>query len=83
MREFRPIYKRGLSYSERLRLSPCSRRLIQSGFINMSLFDCLNCNQEDKICREMLLTLAEFIKEYRFKNQVQQKFDFEDGEEED
>jgi hypothetical protein len=49
----------------------------------MSLFDCLNCNQEDKICREMLLTLAEFIKEYRFKNQVQQKFDFKDGEEED
>jgi len=49
----------------------------------MSLFDCLNCDQQDKVCRNMLLTLAEFVKEYRFKNQVQQKFDFKDEEEED
>jgi len=42
----------------------------------MSLFDCLNCDQEDKVCREMLLTLAEFEKGYRFKNQVQAEFNF-------
>lgn len=37
----------------------------------MSFYDCLNCEQENKVCKNMLLTMGEFIKRIDILNDLQ------------